>query len=239
MCGSDYLAKSDCISILTRVSENHFFSFTFSTYIRLLRTISLEVCMEKLFQRGIIHFILFEICVGGLFDLDLVWKWLSRARWLLFGVDSFLEDVFDFFRTFVGFFSIIFYWNSMLGWFVILKFVWEQLSHSISTAFRFWLVFLKPVFWLSRKNGFRDLLSFILSSGWNISSWLSHGIKVSTQNCLEFLDGGHFVFDSVWEQLSRSLSTVLKLWFDFWKTIILLFFYLFPTSFNFLYLVCG
>ena len=201
---------------------------------------SLEVCLEKLFQRESFYFVSFEICVGGHFILDLVWKWLPRARWLLFDAVSIFGECFRFFSYFCR--NLYDYFDVEIvcvGWFVILKFVWEQLSHSISTAFRFWLVFLKPVFWLSKKNGFRDLLSFILSSGWNISSWLSHGIKVSTQNCLEFLDGGHFVFDSVWEQLSRSLSTVLKLWFDFWKTIILLFFYLFPTSFNFLYLVCG
>ena len=35
---------------------------------------SLEICLEILFQRGIINFVLFEICVGRLFILDLVWK---------------------------------------------------------------------------------------------------------------------------------------------------------------------
>ena len=113
----------------------------------------------KLFQRGSIHFVLFAICVGGLFILDLLWKWLPRARWLLFDADSIFGECSRFFSYFCRIFYNYFNVEIVcVGWSLILKLVWEQLSRSISTAFRFWLVFLKPVFWLSKKNVFLDFL---------------------------------------------------------------------------------
>ena len=54
-----------CISILTRVLEIYIFSFPFSAYTQLLNFFSLEICVEKLFLCGIVHFVWFEICVGG------------------------------------------------------------------------------------------------------------------------------------------------------------------------------
>ena len=96
---------------------------------------------------------------------------------------------------------------------MILKFVWEQLSRSISTAFRILLVFPKPVLRVSKRIFFPDFL-LVVHCNW-CEIFHIGGIKISTQNCLEFLDGGHFVFDLVWEKLSRSLSTVLNNWLEF------------------------
>ena len=109
----------------------------------------------KLFQRGSIHFVLFAICVGGLFILDLLWKWLPRARWLLFDAVSIFGECFRFFSYFCR--NLYDYFDVEIvcvGWFVILKFVWGSYLTQFRLLFDSDSCFWNPFFGFLKKMVF-------------------------------------------------------------------------------------